>query len=595
MPERKLENRLVMTESAIDNFKGMTEQQVVAKEFNFGFSPYFLFYLIITKISSLTRRFGYADNNALADGRNGTDCRGEEHDVTITWSITSGKRSITMDGSEVHYSTNRASVLEFSWQARGNHVIKVVCHAAPPLTSEPGFRQYDLSIDGQSFFEMPKVYQLGISGAASGPMPGAYRNNYSSSNSGYTPSQNMKNDAPLTREQEEADLRRAIQESISESKQHLGQSTASTNDSDLLGFAAPPAAPPISDTRSVASYLSAPTTYGNSFTAPAPPSYPPAPAPAAPSVAAGAIVPAVAPPGYYQGQPPPAVSPTYAPPPATSPTYASPPPAAANYPSSPAPPSYAAPAPIPPAFASPPPAQPAAFTSPPPVPPAPHPTPAGDVFGIQSTNVDPFAPKPVTHETLASAIMASYQASPPGVPQTPTADSVGVPTSPDVNGGVTLSMSNLSVATEEEKPKSEFEKALSNLVNVDHIEEPAYGARKLTMMKKEEPTKKVTNGKSVPLPPAGAGLAGTNAPLSQIKKDFHRPQNTTSEGIMNAPPPGAFHPNAAQSGALVVHGQGPPPLQQAQGFGVGSMLPNGGFQNQQNLAPGYMQQQKLHY
>lgn len=463
-----------------------------------------------------------------------------------------------------------------------------------------------MSIDGQSFFEMPKVYQLGVSGAVSGALPGAYRNNYSSSNSGYKTSQNMKNDAPLTREQEEADLRRAIEESINETRQHFGQSTASTNDSDLLGFAAPPAAPPISDTRSVASYLSAPTTYGNSFSSPAPPSYPPAPAPAAPSVAAGAIVPAVAPPGYYQGQPPPAVSPTYPPPPAISPTYASPPPAAANYPSSPAPPSYAAPAPIPPAFASPPPAQPAAFTSsppaqpaaftsPPPVPPAPHPTPAGDIFGIQSANVeDPFAPKPVTHETLANAIMASYQASPPGVPQTPTADSVGVPTSPDANGGVTLSMSNLSVAAEEEKPKNDFEKALANLVNVDHIEEPAQ-ARKLTMMKKEEPIKKVTNGKSVPLPPAGAGLAGTNAPLSQIKKDFHRQQNTTSEGIMNAPPPGAFHPNAAHSGALVVHGQGPPPLQQAQGFGVGSMLPNGGFQNQQNLAPGYMQQQRLHY
>lgn len=392
----------------------------------------------------------------------------------------------------------------------------------------------------------------------------------------------MKNDAPTTREQEEADLRRAIQESINESKQHLGEKSA--NDSDLLGFAAPPPAPPISDARSVASYFSAPTTYGNSFTSPAPPAYPPAPAPAAPPVAAGAIVPAVAPPGYYQGQPPPAVSPTYPPPPA-----------AANYPSSPAPPSYAAPAPIPPVFASPPTAQQPSFASPPPVPPAPHPTPAGDVFGINSAQVeDPFAPKPVTHETLASAIMASYTASPPSVPQTPTANSFASPTSPDVNGGVALSMSNLSVAAEEEKPKSEFEKAMANLVNVDHIDEPAH-ARKLTMMKKEESPKKVMNGKSVPVPPAGAGIAGTNAPLSQIKKDFHRPQNTTSEGIMNAPPPGAFHPNAAQAGALVVHGQGPPPLQQAQGFGVGSMLPNGGFQNQQNLAPGYMQQQRLHY
>jgi hypothetical protein len=155
-------------------------------------------------------------------------------------------------------------------------------------------------------------------------------------------------------------------------------------------------------------------------------------------------------------------------------------------------------------------------------------------------------------------------------------------------------MNNLTLTEKEEKPKSAFEQALSNLVNVDHIDEPAEGDLKLTMMRKEEAKKKPT-GKSVPQPPAGVGVANSNAPLSQIKRDFRQPQKTTSEGIMNAPPPGVFHPNAAQAGALVVHGQGPPPLQQAQGFGVGRVLPNGGFQKQQNLAPGhFMQQQKLY-
>lgn len=153
-------------------------------------------------------------------------------------------------------------------------------------------------------------------------------------------------------------------------------------------------------------------------------------------------------------------------------------------------------------------------------------------------------------------------------------------------------MNQLSVTAIEEKPQSEFEKALSNLVNVDHIDEPVF---KLTMMKKEEDKKKMVNGKSVPKPPAGAGMVSSNAPLTQIRKDFKPQVNKTSDGIMNAPPPGAFSPHAAASGALVVHGQGPPPLQQAQGFGVGQMLPNGGFQNQQNLAPGhFMQQQQLY-
>jgi len=529
------------------------------------------------RVSSTKRkmrwRFGYANPQALKDGRNGTDCRGEEHDVTIVWSLTSGKRQIMMDGREIHYSTNRAGLLDFSWQSKGNHVIKVLCHAAPPMTAQPGFRQYDMSIDGQSFFLMPKVFQLGVKGAVSEGMPGAYRTTYAPTNTSYA-SANLKADVPTTQEQEEADLRRAIEASINESRHHLGESTktgsyaAGDTQPDLLGFATP--AVPASDSRSVASYYSAPTTYGNSFTSPPAPSYP---APAAPAAASGAIVPAVAPPGYYQ-----------APPHSGPPAYAA----------SPVPQSYGAPAPIP-AYTSPPP--PTSFSSPPPVPPAPHPTPAGDVFGLHASHVaDPFAPKPVTQQDLTNAIMASYQAPPThaaAMPQTPTAP--GAPAAP-APAPVTLSMNSLSLTTQQEKPKSDFERAMSNLVNVDHIDEPAFGEQRLTMMKKEEPKKKQIKGKSVPKPPAGAGLAGSNAPLSQIKRDFYQPQVNTMEGVMNAPPPGVFSPGAAQAGALVVHGQGPPPLQQAQGFGVGQMLPNGGFQKQQNLAPGYVQQQRrVHY
>jgi len=567
-----------------------------------GFVPYQIDFTAIAagkRVSSTKRkirwRFGYANQQAMSDGLTGTDCRGEEHDVTIVWSITSGKRQISMDGREIHYSTNRAGLLDFNWQTKGNHVIKVTCHAAPPMTAQPGFRQYDLSVDGQSFFTMPKVFQLGIQGAVSSALPGAIRTNYSSS----TPSrsQNLKGDAPLTREQEEADLRRAIEASIKESRQHLGESSSTTGNPnvnspsgnvDLIGFTDPPshppaAMPPPSDSRSVASYYSAPTTYGQAFQSPPPPTYS---TPGPPSNA-GAIVPAVAPPGYYQ-----------------APSAAAPPPQ-----------TYTNPASVPPAYTSPPPPQyppqqQHAFSSPPPVPPAPAPTPATqpvDVFGLHSGPVeDPFAPKPpppVTHQDLTNAILASYQSPTPGAatPQTPTANNgsappqnTDVPHTPETNGGVTLSMNQLTLTAVDDKPKSEFEKALCNLVNVDHIDEPAEGEVKLTMMRKEENAKKAANGKSVPKPPVGAGMTSTNAPLSQISRDFKSPGNKTSEGIMNAPPPGVFSPNAAQAGALVVHGQGPPPLQQAQGFGVGQMLPNGGFQNQQNLAPGYIQQQKLY-
>jgi len=567
-----------------------------------GFVPYQIDFAAIAagkRVSSTKRkirwRFGYANPQAISDGQSGTDCRGEEHDVTIIWSITSGKRQISMDGREVHYSTNRAGLLEFNWQTKGNHVVKVTCHAAPPMTAQPGFRQYDLSIDGQSFFTMPKVFQLGVQGAVASPMPGAYRSNYSSS----APSRhrNLGGDAPVTREQEQADLRRAIEASINESKHHLGESSNGTGNPnanapsghvDLMGFAGPPsqpraAVPPPVDSRSVASYYSAPTTYGHALQSPPPPTYS---TPGQPSNT-GAIVPAVAPPGYYQ-----------APPAATPP-----------------PQTYANPAPVPPVYTSPPPPQYPpqqhhAFSSPPPVPPAPAPTPAAqsvDVFGLHSAPVqDPFAPKPpppVTHEDLTNAILASYQSPTPAAisPQTPMANNgfappqnPDIPHAPDANGGVTLSMNKLTLTAVGEKPKNEFEKALCNLVNVDHIDEPAEGEIKLTMMRNEANAKKVAKGKSVPRPPVGVGMTSSNAPLSQIGRDFKSPGNKTAEGVMNAPPPGVFSPNAAQAGALVVHGQGAPPLQQAQGFGVGQRLPNGGFQNQQNLAPGYMQQQKLY-
>lgn len=203
----------------------------------------------------------------------------------------------------------------------------------------------------------------------------------------------------------------------------------------------------------------------------------------------------------------------------------------------------------------------------------------------------------MTHQDLTNAVLGAYQSPPPAAaPQTPMADRYEATPATPQNGGVALSMNTLTIApAADEKPKSDFEKALCNLVNIDHIDEPAEGEIKLTMMQKEEKRKKQITGKSVPKPPVGMGMVGANAPLAQIRKDFQSPQNRSTEGVMNAPPPGVFSPNAAQGGMLVVHGQGPPPLQQASGFGVGAALPNGGFQNQQNLAPGqYLQQQRLY-
>ena len=110
-------------------------------------------------------KFGFSNAKALQEGMTGTHCRGEEHEVNFVWSLTSGKRIIHADGEEVHYSQGKRgeSRFEASWTMFGNHVLKIVAHAAPAVFSKDvRFRQFDLLVDGMSFFDMAKVFELGV-------------------------------------------------------------------------------------------------------------------------------------------------------------------------------------------------------------------------------------------------------------------------------------------------------------------------------------------------------------------------------------------------------------------------------------------------
>jgi hypothetical protein len=175
-----------------------------------------------------------------------------EHDVTIVWSITSGKRLVLADGQEVHYSSSRNSVFDFSWTMRGNHVLKVVAHASPPLSAQPGFRQYDFFVDGQSFFTFPKVFRLGLapndprapSSPASPPnmadrglpvnQAGGYGNRTEERTSVRSTGSNQNNlaaiEAPHNPDEEEAYLQEAIKNSLKEnSSPATAQRLAITN------------------------------------------------------------------------------------------------------------------------------------------------------------------------------------------------------------------------------------------------------------------------------------------------------------------------------------------------------------------------------
>lgn len=129
---------------------------------------------------TISFRFGFADSRALIQGNAGVDCRGEEHDVVIQWSITGGKRSIHIDGREIHFqagkrgpvSTNpsrRADIFEAKWKMPGNHVCELMCYAYKPSAGSPekrnrDWRQYNMIIDGRSFFDLPQIFDLGLKG-----------------------------------------------------------------------------------------------------------------------------------------------------------------------------------------------------------------------------------------------------------------------------------------------------------------------------------------------------------------------------------------------------------------------------------------------
>jgi len=175
-------------------------------------------------------RFGFPNKEALEAGETGTACRGTEHDVTVIWSVTSGKKVIIADSQHIHMSMDRSGVFDHSFNLRGNHVARVCIHANPPTTN--GTRQYELFIDGRSFFTLPKVFELGVSGSSEKRVPGVITQSQRNVLSQRSTSDGLSYDrkkggyveavvAPKSKGEEDEDLRRAIAASLEESKKHL--------------------------------------------------------------------------------------------------------------------------------------------------------------------------------------------------------------------------------------------------------------------------------------------------------------------------------------------------------------------------------------
>jgi len=576
-------------------------------------------------------RFGFANLDALAAGQTGTDCRGEEHDVTIVWSVTSGKKMVLADGKEVHQSKARNNVFDFTWTMKGNHVLKVVAHAQPPMSAVPGFRQYDFFVDGQSFFTFPKVFRLGL--APNDPRAGGRRrqqqndygvpersiapsgynnngyNNYGNTNlNPYVTgpevearsvrsirSHNSNNivsiEAPHNPEEEDAYLRQAIANSLKEAPSNPPASAPAPSAADnlLLDFMSPapgpapvPALPP-STSQYPNDMYGAPSGQAPPAFAALPPSTTYAPQPAPPpqqqandpwgmATMAAALPPsqpAAAPPASPFGVPPPAPVPTQ---PAAVPTLA-----ADQDPFSAGPPPTHTGAASTPYGAAPEP-----FGSPPPstinAPPKEEFTPATQAssIGFASPMAQPFRPPEEQQQP---------QQFPTGEPEQPQAPEPVEPVAAPAADPALLSMNVLSgqpqpLVTETmtngangTAAGSMADQAYAKLVNMDAFD---------LVQSKDSDSRKNPFDAAISTSTSISGANNTNASLADMKAA--KKPSEPKKSIMNtpAPAPGAMVLSSNQQGNFGGYGgmapmmgmgqqqppsMGQPPAPQMQGYG----------------------------
>ena len=472
-------------------------------------------------------RFGFSSAAALAEGGTGTDARGEEHEVILIWSLTSGKRLVLMDGKEVHFSMGKPTAGKFqtSWTMRGNHVLKIVAYAAPPVRNRPGFRQFELFLDGMSYFTFPRIYELGTKaggahvrgmvqyegGAGAKAGVGGGEGGVRSSQQPYSNYSLPTEDDGWARQAETYEARRGLHEVPAEVGFATAPTTAASSTDDLMAVPTM-MAPPQPQFDEFAPQAAAAPTYhdvaGSVLNMYAPTEQQP-PAPQAPQYAQQqAMVPVEQPQQQYYAQPPPAQQQYYAQDPSQAPQYA------------------------------------------------------------QQQQQQYYAQDP-SQAQYAQPPQQQYYQEPP-------AQHYGTPAKADA-----------IVPAEEASPAGvadldDVSQALKSLVNFDDITERPID--KLSMYHEDEKTKKSKasnksrgqTGKA-----SDCGMAGRS--LAEVRQlhgnGMRQPPN---QEVMKAH---AFDPAASQAGMMVVYGSGhnyangPPPIGTAAGtgFGLGATLPGGGY------------------
>jgi hypothetical protein len=109
--------------------------------------------------------FGYAGQEALSNGATGYVCRGEEHAVDFEWSLTSGKRRVSVDGEIVHESSSHeyGPIYQFSQDfrlPRKNHTISIKAMSLGLVGSTCDQSCICVSFNGLPFCELPTLNEV---------------------------------------------------------------------------------------------------------------------------------------------------------------------------------------------------------------------------------------------------------------------------------------------------------------------------------------------------------------------------------------------------------------------------------------------------
>ena len=112
----------------------------------------------VTCLVTHNRSFGFTDSHS-GEGKRGIECRGQEHEIELVWSINSDKVRILWNKRNIplyHREKKTDGEIDVSWESTSGKKFRIFAHESPTQSSP----QYDLFINDASIFSLPHVSEL---------------------------------------------------------------------------------------------------------------------------------------------------------------------------------------------------------------------------------------------------------------------------------------------------------------------------------------------------------------------------------------------------------------------------------------------------